>query len=188
MPRLFTALWPAEPVIADLSAALAAIPATRIDAAAAGLRGFRFMPVEQWHLTLRFHGPAEPEPLAELLDRRVAELAARPRLRLAGTGTFRGVLWAGAEPATEEDAAALRALVRAAGGEPERFRAHLTLARWNAGRPKAGSVTGLLGSYAGPWWVAAEAALVRSDQQPTGPVYRTLHRVELPGTNAGEPG
>jgi len=186
MPRLFTALWPAPPAVEDLSAAVARLPRERVERATADLGRFRFLPPERWHLTLRFHGAAEPEPLAARLDERVAELTARPRMRLAGSGVFRGVLWVGAEPAGEADAAALRELVRAADGDPETFRAHLTIARWSAGRPRG--LAGLLEAYAGPWWEAAEAALVRSDQDHTGSTYRTLHRAGLPSANAGEPG
>ncbi len=185
--RLFTALWPSDGAVEHLADAVAGLAPARVAAASEGLRRFRFVPAAKWHLTLRFHGSAEPEPLSERLDRRVAGLTGRPHLRLAGAGAFRSVLWVGAEPASDRDAELLRELVRAADGDPEEFRAHLTVARWNAGRPSGGALTGLLRSYSGPWWEVGEVTLVRSDQESEGATYRTVHRTRLGGPDAGEP-
>ncbi|MCX2732945.1 RNA 2',3'-cyclic phosphodiesterase [Saccharopolyspora sp. NFXS83] len=184
LPRLFTAVWPPREAIDHL---LGVLDETGLERAGAGLRRFRLVPSRQWHLTLCFHGPADPAARAALLDDRVPEATA-PRLRLAGAGTFRGVLWAGVEPAADSDARALRALVLAAGGDPDGFRAHLTLARWNAGRPDRRALLARLGDCAGPWWDASEVALVRSDQEPAGSVYRTVHSVAVPRRAAGEQG
>ena len=183
-PRLFTALWPSQAAVEHLAGAVSGLAAARVAAASEGLRRFRFVPASKWHLTLRFHGSAEPGPLSERLDRRVAGLTGRPHLRLTGAGAFRSVLWVGAEPASGRDAELLRELVRAAGGDPEEFRAHLTVARWNAGRPSGGRLTGLLRAYSGPWWEVGEVALVRSDQEAEGSAYRTVHRVRLGGPDA----
>lgn len=185
LPRLFTAVWPPREAVEHLAGVL---DEARLERAGSGLRRFRLIPSRQWHLTLCFHGPADPAASAALLDRRVPEAGAAPRLRLAGVGTFRGVLWAGVEPAGESDARALRALVRAAGGDADGFRAHLTLARWNAGRLDRRAVPAPLDGYAGPWWDAAEVALVRSDQQAAGSVYRTVHSVAVPRGAAGDQG
>nr|WP_246458379.1 RNA 2',3'-cyclic phosphodiesterase [Saccharopolyspora gloriosae] len=181
---MFTAVWPPREAIEHLSGAL---DEAGLERAGAGVRRFRLMPPRQWHLTLCFHGPADPAASAVRLDDRVREATA-PRLRLAGAGTFRGVLWAGVEPAADSDARALRALVRAAGGDPEAFRAHLTLARWNEGRPDRRALLAGLDDYAGPWWDASEVALVRSDQGPAGPVYRNVRSVAVPRRSAGDQG
>ena len=50
MARLFIAVWPTE----DVVAALFSLP--RQDQ-----QGIRFVPVENWHITLRFLGEAEPD-------------------------------------------------------------------------------------------------------------------------------
>lgn len=189
--RLFTALWlPPEPS-RHLEAVVNGLKPKRLAVVTTGVRRFRFLPADKWHLTLRFHGEVpEPEPLGEWLERRVRRPArpgmglVPPRLRLAGAGVFRGVLWVGVEPAARADAAALGALVRAAGGDPHSYRAHLTIARWRDGRAPD-ELRGLFAEYSGPWWSADEVALVRSEPGREGAVYRTLHRVPV-RRNAGE--
>lgn len=185
--RLFTALWPSDEAVRHLSEAIAALDPARVTEATAGVRKFRFTPAERWHLTLRFHGDdADPQRVADRLDRRMAHVtAAPPALRLTGSGTFRGVLWTGVEPATESDRLALRELVRAAGGDPHGFRAHLTIARWASGRADRRSMPGLLTGYTGPWWTAGELAVMRSDQGEGGPVYRAVHRVPVTRAASG---
>jgi 2'-5' RNA ligase len=183
--RLFTGLWPAREAVRDVSRALGRLSTERseqLGSATANLRGFRFVPADRWHLTLRFHGDdADPEELgAQLAERvRTAELAA-PRLRLAGAGTFANVLWLAVEPAGEQDERSLRALVRAAGGEPDEHRAHVTVARWRRGRAR-GELAALLADHAGPWFTADEVVLVRSDHRPGGAEYATVRRVPLGG-------
>ncbi|GAA4829660.1 RNA 2',3'-cyclic phosphodiesterase [Saccharopolyspora rosea] len=187
--RLFTALWPSEAAVRHLSRAVDRLPADRLDEAVAGLRKFRFVEPRRWHLTLCFHGDdADPDALADRLDRRVARLLrdgpAAPRLRLADAGVFRGVLWIGVRPETGEDDAALRALVGAAGGDPRGYRAHLTVARWVGGRPHR-DLPALFDGYAGPWWQVGELALVRSDLGRSGPEYRTVHRAAVTRETSG---
>lgn len=188
--RLFTALWPSAAAIEDLSAAVTALDGDQVTAATAGLRAFRFIPSTRWHLTLCFHGDhADQHHLAERLTSGVAEarsaLAHPPRLRLSGGGVFRGVLWAGVQLAGADDARALHALVRAAGGDPCVHRPHLTVARWSAGRADRALLVGLLEGYVGPWWTAEELDLVRSVQQQAGPEYRTVHRVPVNRRDSG---
>jgi 2'-5' RNA ligase len=99
--------------------------------------GFRFVPPEEIHLTLRFLGEtpeAEIEGLRTGFERSLADLAA-PRLRLAHTGSFPGagsarVLWVGVDedPGTEGRLAALASAVGASDGD-DPFRPHLTVAR-----------------------------------------------------------
>ena len=99
--------------------------------------GFRFVPPEEIHLTLRFVGETPEggiEALREGLGRSLAGLAA-PRLRLARTGSFpetgsARVLWVGVDedPGTEGRLAALASAV-AAGPAEEPFQPHLTVAR-----------------------------------------------------------
>lgn len=179
--RLFTALWPSDEAVAHLAAAISGLDPDRVSEVTAGLRKFRFAAAERWHLTLRFHGDdADPRRVVQRLDRRMARVSAGPpALRLTGAGTFRGVLWVGVQPAADGDRRALRELVRAAGGDPAGFRAHLTVARWASGRADRRSVAGLFTGYTGPWWTAGELTVMRSDQGEGAPVYRTVHRAPV---------
>ncbi|MDQ4119787.1 MAG: RNA 2',3'-cyclic phosphodiesterase [Actinomycetota bacterium] len=163
--RLFTALWPpadALDVLADTVTAVAE-PA-----------GWRRVPRERWHLTLAFHGEDDPDRMASELDELTG--AAAPRLRLAGAGSFPGVLWAGLETLEATDRAALDALVAGAGGDPGTFVAHLTLARRSGGRRGRPALPDV---PPGPWWSPSEVLLVASERDATGIHYRPVHRVPL---------
>jgi 2'-5' RNA ligase len=106
--------------------------------AGAGIPGARWVPPQNYHLTLRFIGEVPPYR-AEEIDHALASLRGRGfELRLAGVGTFtKGgrevALWAGAERSPQLDH--LRGKVETAlqrsGLEPERrrFTPHVTLAR-----------------------------------------------------------
>jgi len=107
--------------------------------------GFRFVPPEEIHLTLRFVGETEEskvEGLRASLERSLSGLPA-PRLRLARTGSFpetgsARVLWVGLDedPGTEGRLSALAlaseaAVVESGCGAPsaDPFHPHLTVAR-----------------------------------------------------------
>lgn len=189
--RLFTALWPPPEAVAALAAS---VPGLGLD----GDPSWRATPPDRWHVTLAFHGEDEAGRLARDLEERVAGAPA-PRLRMAGTGEFPGVLWAGVAPAGPADAQALAGLVARAGGRPEEFVAHLTLARRpRRGRDRApapvngdahgprdaghrardpGAAAGEL--PAGPWWTPSEVLLVASLGSRSGLVYEPVHRVRL---------
>lgn len=165
--RLFSALWPPEQAIADLERAFGTVELPN---------GVRRVPTAKWHLTLAFYGnDASQEERTEFLDQRLAGLRA-PTLRLAGAGTFAGVLWVGAEPVTDEDREALHAVAAAAGAD-QRFRPHITVARWRSNRPRRGLTRSLAG-YRGPAWTASEVSLVHS-ARGTGAGYVGVHRVPL---------
>lgn len=185
--RLFTALRPSEEAVRHLAGAIADLDGDHVAEVTSGLRKFRFTAAERWHLTLCFHGDdADPRRVVDRLDRRVAQVGARaPDLRLAGSGTFRGVLWIGVEPAAEVDRGALDDLVRAAGGDPHGFRAHLTIARWASGNADRRSPAELLAGYTGPWWTPGELAVMRSDQGEGGTAHRAVHGVALTREGSG---
>jgi 2'-5' RNA ligase len=173
--RLFTALWPPLDAVDHLAGVLALIR----EQAEPTPPSFRWIPSERWHLTLCFHGDdADPDKRAARLRARAGGLRA-PLLRLASAGTFGGVLWVGVEPAEDADGAALRTLAKAAGNEPGKFRAHLTVARWSRGRLDRAALTAPLTGYCGPWWRAEKVVLVRSEQLPTGPRYTPVEQVSL---------
>ena len=170
LPRLFTALWPP----AEALSALAGELAEDVDWPP---RGWRPIPTARWHVTLRFHGEAEPGVLARRLEARASGLAA-PWLRLAGAVSLPRVASVAVHPCAESDAAALAQLVRAAGGDPTDFGAHLAVAR-TARRDDAPPPAGPLARYRGPRWRPPEVCLVRSQPMSSGTRYTVLHRVPL---------
>ncbi len=133
MIRLFVAL--ALP--AELKAQLAML--------AGGIPGARWVPPENYHLTLRFIGEVESWRAQEV-DDALANIRARPfALSLRGLGTFEKggricALWAGVEKT--EALSLLQTKVETAlqriGLEPERrrFAPHVTLARTDRAAPE----------------------------------------------------
>ena len=129
MPRLFVAIDFPETVN------------RRLAGLAGGVRGARWLPPEQFHLTLRFIGEVEGGALADIAEALSAIRAAPFTVRLAGVGHFprRGqprVLWAGVEDGPRHPGLAglnakIEARLRRLGLEPERrnFAPHVTLAR-----------------------------------------------------------
>jgi RNA 2',3'-cyclic 3'-phosphodiesterase len=105
----------------------------------AGIPGARWVPPNNYHVTLRFIGEA-PRYLAEEIDHALARLKAPSfTLTLAGVGTFtKGgrsshSLWIGAERSEplERLQSKIETALQRCGLEPERrrFQPHLTLAR-----------------------------------------------------------
>jgi RNA 2',3'-cyclic 3'-phosphodiesterase len=127
--RLFVAL--------DLPASLR----QRLSTLTGGLPGARWVPAENYHVTLRFIGET-PSWKAEEIDHALAALRAPGfPLTLAGLGTFeRGgrsaALWVGVErtPALDHLRAKVETALQRIGLEPERrrFAPHVTLARVEA--------------------------------------------------------
>jgi 2'-5' RNA ligase len=177
--RLFVALLPDEAVTAAVDAALER-------ALRSGPDGARWRPVaaSRRHVTLRFHGDADPEDTAAVLRRDLAELPA-PVLRTAGAGRFGTALWLGVAP---EDPDRWRRLLVAVGADPDEHVAHLTVARRqgperaHAGERVPEVPPGLTG-HRGPAWCPGEVVLVAS-----GVPYRVLERFPLVGGGAGRGG
>jgi 2'-5' RNA ligase len=105
---------------------------------AGGVPGARWVPPENYHMTLRFIGEV-PAHRAEEIDHALAALHARAfPLVLAGVGTFdkggqANQLWVGVEknPPLEALRNKVETALQRAGCEPERrrFTPHITLAR-----------------------------------------------------------
>lgn len=166
--RLFSTLWPSDAALAHLERAVrqVGLPA-----------GVRRTGTDHWHLTLGFYGnDASQAERAAFLDGQLAGLAA-PTLRLAGAGTFPGVLWVGVEPITPSDREALRRLASAAGAG-RRFQPHITVARWRLDQP-GDLMVAQLAAYRGPSWTAESADLVHSVTGPRDSTYTVVHRVPL---------
>ncbi len=105
---------------------------------AMGLPGARWVPPENYHITLRFIGETQSH-MAEEVDLALATLRGRSfSLSLAGVGTFEksgrvSALWAGVErnPALEHLQGKIETALHRAGlpRERRRFTPHVTLAR-----------------------------------------------------------
>ena len=116
----------------------------RLARLATGLPGARWLPPENYHLTLRFLGEM-PGHRAEELDGALAALRGkRFTLQLGGVGVFEKAgraqaLWAGVErsPALEHLQNKIETAVQRIGFDPERRRwsPHVTLARLDGSPP-----------------------------------------------------
>jgi 2'-5' RNA ligase len=112
--RLFVAILPPPEALAELGAALGPV---RDGPDGAPVPGVRWVPPEQWHVTLAFLGEIGTD-VVEALTLRLARVAAHhppPTLALAGGGRFSDrVLWTG----VTERSADLRAAGGAGGSAP----------------------------------------------------------------------
>ncbi len=126
MLRLFVALDPPEPVRLSLARLCNGVP------------GAKWLPPDQFHLTLSFIGEVDYDAFADIADALAAVSVAPFSLRLSGVGHFppRGapkVLWAGLDDGAP--AALLRdeieTQLRRLGQAPDsrKFAPHVTLAR-----------------------------------------------------------
>jgi 2'-5' RNA ligase len=179
LARAFVALVPPGDVLDALAA--------RLEPVAAEERRLRWLPRQQWHLTLEFLGPVgDAEALVDALGPAVAGVPPFA-VRLHGGGGFPSpgratVLWLGVEEPAP--VAALAAAVgRATAGlgpraEDRAFHPHLTVAR----APRPCSVAPLVETLAdevvGRAWTAERVALEVSDTRPSGAVHTVW--AELP--------
>ncbi|MEI5099305.1 RNA 2',3'-cyclic phosphodiesterase [Streptomyces sp. PmtG] len=162
--RLFLAVLPPEPVVAELAA--------RVDdlKRLPGAGALRWTERAGWHLTLAFLGEVDDAAVPALEAR--LETAARHTepfaLALRGGGRFgERALWAGVSgqvSALRLLAGRVEGVARAEGlavNEARAFHPHLTLAR-GRGEVDLGDFVEALGSFVGAVWEVREVALVRS--------------------------
>jgi len=159
MARLFVAVWPSEEVIEVLRAL------RRKDE-----RGVRFLPPENWHVTLRFLGESRPEEVIERLEGiELARTQARLHPAVDLLGRRQVVV-----PVSGTEALA-RAVAVATDGIGEtpthrRYVGHLTLARMRKdARPPR-----VTGTPFDETFEVTDVALVRSRLRPTGSEYETV--------------
>ncbi|MFP5488771.1 MAG: RNA 2',3'-cyclic phosphodiesterase, partial [Acidimicrobiia bacterium] len=153
MERLFVAAWPD----AATAETLRRVPTP-------DERGVRWVPPQQWHVTLRFLGSCDRDDVS-------ARLAAGG-LPAATAQLGPAVDWLGPQlvvpvAGVDELAAAVHRATEGIGDPPRpRFRGHLTVART---RRNANST--VLGHPVTASFDVTEVALVRSDLTPDGPRY-----------------
>jgi 2'-5' RNA ligase len=177
--RAFFGLPVPEPIRDELEPFLAAC--------AAAAPSFRWTPVSNLHLTVRFIGSIEREAVDHIADRIGALAPAGFELALGDLGTFkRGrlvrVVWLGLRSGADA-ASALAAQVEAecvrAGlvGEDRAFQAHLTLAR---ARHRDGSeLTPLPPVPQLEAWRATEIVLYSSHLSKTGAIYEPIRTLPM---------
>jgi RNA 2',3'-cyclic 3'-phosphodiesterase len=168
MPRLFVAVWPPADVL-DTVAALER-PA---------VSGLRWTSSHQWHVTLRFLGQTELEPVVAAL----AGVHAAPATAWLGpvVGRFGHRVLHLPVVGLDDVAEAVVTATAGVGRQPEDrpFAGHLTLARVAKGarvdlRPLAGA------AVEGSWQVK-EVCLVESRLSATGAHYEVVARFPLGG-------
>lgn len=162
--RLFVAVVPPPTALSALDEAIAARD-----------EQLRWVPPEQWHLTLVFCGEVAEGRVGELTERlgRAAARTSPFALRLSGAGTFpkqaarARVLWVG----LDGDLAALSRLAERCAAAARRtgidvedrpYRPHLTLARARRDPVDASDAVTRLSSYDGAPWTVASIRLVHS--------------------------
>jgi RNA 2',3'-cyclic 3'-phosphodiesterase len=177
--RLFVAVMPPAPVLAELTAAVAPLKADRPD--------LRWTSAQTWHLTLTFLGEVNEAVLPDLTTR-LGRAAGRHRAQevaFCGAGAFprpskAQVLWVGLrgdDAALGALAASVAAGARRAGAPPpdegRRFRPHVTLARCR-GPADVRPLVDALAGFAGTAWAADSVRLVRSQLGHGTPEYSEL--------------
>ncbi len=171
--RLFVAVWPPPEVIEVLEGL------GRPDRP-----GVRWTRPEHWHVTLRFLGPAEADPVVAAVS--AAASAVRPAVAVAGPATRalgRGVLSlpvAGLEALASEVLTTTSGLGAPPGSRP--FHGHLTLARCKGGPPKD-----LVGRACSARWRVEDVAVVRSVTGGAGVAYETVASAALGGSTPTSP-
>lgn len=158
MARLFVAVWPPPEVVEEL------VALRRKDQ-----RGVRFVPPENWHVTLRFLGDADPDEVIAALDD--ASLPAADARVGPGVDVFADRALVVPVHGLDDLATAVRD-VTASIGQPlrRRFAGHLTLARL---KPHA-ELPSAMGAYVEATFAVTEIALVESRLDPAGARYATL--------------
>ena len=161
MARLFIAVWLPEEVAETLHAL------HRKDQ-----RGVRFVPPENWHITLRFLGESDPGDVVAALDG--IDIGAGATVARLGPAVDVIDERALVVPVAGVDQLAAEVVerTRRLGSEKprKRFQGHVTIARVNNHVP----MPRVLGALVDDEFDVTEIALIESRLTPTGPRYETL--------------
>jgi len=165
MARLFLAVIPPD----DVVEMLCELP--RKDQ-----RGVRFVPPESWHATLRFLGDADPDAVADAMNRAVLPASVArlgPAIDMLGTHSVVAPV-AGLDALA---AAAVDATVGLGTLDPRpTYTGHITVARVKRGA----IVRKVVGMLCSAEFAVTEVALVESQLRPTGSRYTTLTTWPVP--------
>jgi 2'-5' RNA ligase len=138
--------------------------------------GVRWLATDQWHVTLRFLGEADPDAAATAL----AALVAAPAEAVVGpvTRLLDDTVLVVPVAGLDRLAAAVVAATTGVGELPEDrpFVGHLTLCRFREGPPP-----GAVGAAVSAAFSVEEVVLARSRTLPGGAVYEVLERFPLAG-------
>ncbi|MFF4697288.1 RNA 2',3'-cyclic phosphodiesterase [Streptomyces chattanoogensis] len=165
--RLFAAVLPSAPAIAELADEVAQLKALP------GGDRLRWTGRDGWHFTLAFYGEVADDLLPELQERlaRAAHRHAPYELRIVGGGRFDDrVVWAGAEGeldvmrklADSAEAGGRRAGVMVAHHTYRPYHPHLTLARNRTQHLRLAPFAAGMEGFEGTSWTVRELALMRS--------------------------
>jgi 2'-5' RNA ligase len=162
MARLFLAVWPSALVIEQLRA----VPTT-------DQPGVRWVPPENWHVTLRFFGDAEPDEIRERLAGRRGSLPSAtavfgPAVQHLGRRAF-VVPVGGLEELASVVGEATADVGAPVGRRP--FNGHLTLARVRRGTVAEAPTVSIAAEHR-----VTDVVLVHSDLTPAGATYRVIGR------------
>jgi 2'-5' RNA ligase len=164
------------------------------------VRGLRWVPSENLHLTLAFLGDVPDFRLPKLEEEIAAAVSgfAPFRMTARGLGAFPNAsraqtVWVDLEtagPLLPLRSAVVEATKMAECPPPDdRFTPHVTIARANRNSRQGVDLRGPIRQYAA-WsagsWTVAEVVTFRSDPTPKGPIYSPLGRARLVGENSIE--
>lgn len=183
LARAFVAVVPPDAVLEELQ--------TRVGGLTDDTTPLRWLPRQQWHLTLAFLGGVDDADGLTGSLAGAARAVAPFALQLGGGGAFpsprrASVLWVGVA-AGGADLTALATTVSAASegfarhAEDRPYHPHLTVARGARPRPLGGLVDALGPDPIGPPWSAREVRLVESDTRPDGAIHTVRARLRLEG-------
>ena len=185
LSRAFLAVHPPTEVVEAVDARLRAVPP---------VDGLRWMPRDQWHITLRFCGRVpDADGLVDAVAAVGAASAPIPGVVLDGAGAFPkarhgSALWLGvvgeaAAGALGALAAAVEGACRDAGLAPDDrvFLPHVTVARCARARDLRPVIAAVGQAVPGPAWTGDHVRLMASDTRPTGAVHTEVARIPLSG-------
>jgi 2'-5' RNA ligase len=147
----------------------------------------RWLPREQWHVTVEFLGRVrDAEPLVAGLTR-VATGVQPFEARLGGAGAFpkvrrASVVWVGVESdglTALADAVGDLATTLGHARDARPFRPHITVARASKPRPVDRAVDGLRAGSLGPPWSVGDVVLFDSETLSSGAVHTERARFAL---------